>query len=178
MNIDSNLSLSQDGHPKIDHDASWETRPFEFPLYWALRVRWGRLALETLHHKVYLREPPPEIGFLSVSHGFNIVSVQRLGRIRSFHWLAGAGVVLAHPESEVRGMRFAEDGGLFDRGYHAAGPAFLAGVGKSLTLARRSFASLELRASVAPVSVPVEGGDARFTNFALHALAGLGFGSR
>jgi len=36
---------------------------------------------------------------------------------------AGAGLVVAHPESEVRGLKHDERGGPFDAGYFAAGPA-------------------------------------------------------
>lgn len=38
FNIDSTLSLRQDSEPDIDLGANWETRPFELPPYYSLRL--------------------------------------------------------------------------------------------------------------------------------------------
>ena len=38
-NLGGTLTIRQEGQPDIELDASWETRPFEFPLYYSLRLR-------------------------------------------------------------------------------------------------------------------------------------------
>lgn len=51
------------------------------PLHYALRVaRWREnraWELQILHHKLYLRNRPPAVETLSVSHGFNSLTLNR-----------------------------------------------------------------------------------------------------
>lgn len=175
-NADSSLRIVQGGHDDLEITADWSTRPFEQPLYWALRFgREGEshgFALELHHHKVYLENPTTEIQSFSVTHGTNIVSLQYRWLRPRWSALALAGIVVAHPENTVRGERLGESGGLFDAGYHLAGPALGMGAGSALPMASWLELAAEARITAAWISVDVVGGEARFTNLAFHLLVG------
>jgi hypothetical protein len=178
-NRESSLAVRQEGFEEIRvPDAEYETRPFESPLYYALRAgRWSERRgweLELVHHKLFLRDPPPEIDRLSISHGYNLVTVNRGWRVGGYALRLGAGGVLAHPESTVRGRVAPEEGGLFDAGYHWTGPALQGGVERRFELGERWFLAVEGKATAARAEVPVADGEAEVPNFALHALVGVG----
>jgi hypothetical protein len=128
-----------------------------------------------MHHKVYLADPPPEVQSFGASHGFNLVTLQRAWPHRLAELRAGAGIVLAHAESTVRGRRYDETQGLFAAGYHVAGPAALVAAARRWSPQPWLALALEARASVAPARVPIAGGEARFTNVALHLMVGVAF---
>ena len=53
-NFDSTLTIHQDGQPDIGLEASWETRPFEAPLYYSLRFGFLRnWEAQLTHHKIF-----------------------------------------------------------------------------------------------------------------------------
>jgi hypothetical protein len=179
LNLRTPLTIRQDGEPRVRLRARWETRPFENPVYYGVGVArrdGGReWSLELVHHKVYLANPPPEVQDFSVSHGYNLVLLSRGIEIGRGVWTRiGAGAVVAHPESTVRGRKLPQDGGPLGLGYHLAGPALAAGVEARVPLGDRFRVALGGRASAAYAVVPVEGGSARVPNVALHATAGLG----
>jgi hypothetical protein len=165
------LSVSQEGFPDIEHSASYETRAFEFPLYYALRIGLhdgtGAWEVQFVHHKVYLNNNPPEIQSFEITHGYNLLTFGRAWTDLPVTLRIGGGVVIAHPENEVRGMPFSP-------GYQLTGPAFIGGVGKRLPLGNVLFASLETQLSFARAKVPVSGGGASVPNVTLHLLVGLG----
>lgn len=175
------LVVRQEGEPELRVDARWSTRAFEFPLYYGARAAWERgasaWALDLIHHKLHLANPPSEIESFSVSHGYNLLTVERRDARRSRVRGVAAGVVLAHPESRVRGRRLAERGGLWRSGYHVAGPCVAVLGGLRRPVRGGWFWTLEARATLAYARVPVAGGSARVPNLALHGTAGLGWGS-
>jgi len=149
----------------ITVNGEWESRPFEPPVYWAVRAEAGPWGLELLHDKLYLRNPPPEVRSFGISHGLNFLTAQRSWGRASFDVRAGAGVVVAHPESEVRGRR--------ESRYVLTGPVIGAGLGKRVGLGERARVDLEGRVTAARVRVPIADGEARTTNLALHLLVGI-----
>ena len=88
---------------------------------------------------------------------------------------AGAGLVLAHAESTVRGLAWPESGGPFDRGYRATGPTLAAAAGRRFGLGRRLELHVEGRLAVSWARVPVEGGEASVPDRSLHLRVGLGY---
>jgi hypothetical protein len=178
--VPSTLRIDQSGEERLAFRAHWDTRPFHDAPYYAARVAlWsGRHGweLQLLHHKIYLDDPPPEIDSFQVSHGWNLLSIQRASRGRSFEWRVGAGAVIAHAEGRVRGRDVETDGGLFEGGYHLSGAGVLAGAGKSFPISHRFFAKVEAQATYSRVRVPIHMGRARTSNVAFHALFGFGFG--
>lgn len=175
-NLPAPLYIRQDGAAVLDGWARYDTRAFREPLYWAARAGWWREGraweVEIIHQKIYLTGKPPDVQEFSVSHGFNLVLVNRAWRPGPWSWRAGGGLVAAHPESRIRGRRF-EGGGL--DGYHLAGPAAQASIDRRFSLGRRLFLAVEAKATVAWARVPVSGGHARLWNPALHGLLGMGW---
>lgn len=66
---------------------------------------------------------------VAVSHGFNVVTLLRSrGKADGTAVRLGAGIIVAHPESTVRGRELPENGGILGLGYVVAGPALQAAV--------------------------------------------------
>ncbi len=178
--FDSELRIDQANQPRLQWTATYESRSFEFPLYYAWRLGWHRerwgMELQLVHHKMHVVEPPPEVQRFDLSHGFNLLTwnaVTRAGPVRA---RLGLGVVVAHPETSVRGVEGPGSSGVFGSGYHVTGPAIVLGVGRAFTLRTRPrFVLLpELMLSAARARVPVATGEGSTFNVALHALLGAG----
>ncbi len=179
-NAPTRLVIRQAGSADVAMTARYATRAFEPPFYYAVRVgRWGAGGgwdLELLHHKLYLQDLPPEVARFEVTHGYNLLTVQRGWRVQALRVRAGAGVVIAHPTSDVRG-RFLQGGGNLAGGYHLAGPALQGGAGGAWPLGGPFAVLAEARLTAAWAEVPVAGGSATVPNLALHALLGVGWRS-
>jgi hypothetical protein len=179
--VPTTLTVDQSGEERLSVDARWETRPFDSPPYYAARVGlWKNRRgweLQLLHHKLYLANPPSEIEHFEITHGWNFITLQRASRSRVIDWRVGAGPVITHAEGRIRGRGVDRGGGLFGGGYHVSGAAALAGTGKSFSLSRRFFATIEGQATFSWANVPIRAGHARAANVAFHVLAGLGFGT-
>lgn len=180
-NVETSLEIRQSGFETVELDADYETRPFESPLYYSLRAgRWADRRgweLELIHQKLFLRNRPAEVQRFDISHGYNLVTVNRAWELGRVIARAGAGAVVAHPENTVRGRALEPSGGL-GGGYHLAGPAVQLAVEGRLNLHPGWFLGLEGKATAARAEVPVAGGEAEVPNTALHALVGLGWRSR
>jgi hypothetical protein len=176
----STLTVEQAGFAPVEIDAGWEARALESPVCYAWRVSrrsGGRAwALRLVHHKAYLANPTPEVTRFSVSHGYNLLTAKR-GWARGGFWIwAGLGLVVAHPESTIRGQTRAEDqGGPFGGGYFLTGPAGAVAVSRPIALGDRFGLVLEARASLARARVPVADGSADVPNASVHALVGVDF---
>lgn len=178
-NLPLPLLIRQTGHDDLSFRARWETRAFEPPLYYVGRILvrgshrgW---ALDLVHHKVHLTRPPAAVQSFAVSHGYNLLMVHRLVDHGTRHHGLGAGLVIAHPENEVRGRRLGERGGPLGRGYYLAGPVL--GALASWQPARRGgpYPTAGARFTIAYARVPVVGGHARVPNLALHVTLGVGW---
>ena len=154
----------------------YETRGFEGPLHYAWRIaHWQddrAWELQFLHHKLYLRNGPPAVETLSVSHGFNIVTLNRAFKLDGWLLRVGVGPVIAHPEARISGSPY-------DGPYEVGGAAAMAGIGRSLALTPRLFLHAELEMTFGYIDVHPEGSpDLEITilNPAAHAQIGLGYG--
>ncbi len=178
-NLPLPVRIRQEGQEELSFTGRWSTRALEPPLYYVLRASsWSGdcgWALDLTHHKVYLGNPPPEVGDFSVSHGYNLVTLHRLVRRGGWHYGAGAGLVVAHPEGEVRGRGLDEHRGLFHGGYYLSGPTVSGLVGRAGSGAAGPLMAAELRVTLSYARVPVSGGHARVPNIALHATLGAGW---
>ncbi len=176
FNFGTPLSVEQGDHPEIDFTAEYETRPLESPFYYAWRVAFergpGAWELQFVHHKLYLTNPPDEIQHFEISHGFNILTLNRAVERHGLSLRAGFGLVVAHPQSDVRGMS-GPDSGFFDTGYVLTGPAALLGVGKEFPLTTRFSIASEAQLIAAWARVPVGGGRADAPHVGLHWLIGI-----
>jgi len=177
-NLETSLEIRQEGSPRIELDADYENRGFDAPLYYSLRAGRSGWELELIHQKLFLKNRPPEVQRFDISHGFNLVTINRAWEARGFVWRIGAGAVVAHPENEVRGRELDPGDTNLGGGYHLAGPALQAGIEKRVELGERWLLGLEGKASAARAQVPVAGGEADIPNAALHLLVGFGFRGR
>jgi hypothetical protein len=173
------LTISQAGFPNIKIAAAkYETRPFKVPYYWDLRF--SRVAnnrsweFEFVHHKIYLINKPDEVQRFSISHGFNIATINRGFFFDHFHIRFGLGAVLTHPEITVRNQKLDESLGLFNDGYYIRGPSLNASIGSRFYPIKRVFVNIEGKTTYSYVNVPVNGGNASLSNLAFHLIAGIG----
>ena len=178
VNLRTPMVTRQDGQETIRDTAGFDTKPFDTPAYWALRAGWWKEGrgweAELVHHKLYLNNNPPEIQHFSVSHGFNLLTVNHAWRHPWFIWRVGLGVVITHPESTVRGAEFDQSGGIAD-GYYLSGPTGQISVEKRFTIGKGFFLSLEGKLTASWARIPIKNGDADLLNTALHGLIGLGY---
>jgi hypothetical protein len=176
-NLSAPVTIRQEGSADLRFSARLASRSLEFPLYYALRVaRWREeraWMVELRHHKLYLEDPPPEVGSFSISHGYNLFTVGRLGRTRGTVLGVVAGVVIAHPENVVRGRPLESGGGIFGLGYYVAGPTAGALAAREIPLGDRWAIPVEALVSASWARVPVAGGDADVPNVALHGTIGV-----
>ena len=163
--LGSTLRLEQDG-AETRQEADWATRSFEGPLYYAARVSRGAWALRFVHHKLYLEDPPAVVESFAVSHGYNLLTLERSFAVAGSEILVGAGLVIAHPESSVRGRTYAG-------GYHLTGPSAAIGVARRIGLGGRLALVPDLRFTLSRAHVPISGGEASVPNAAFHLTVGL-----
>jgi hypothetical protein len=178
LNARSTLAIEQEGEPGIEIDAEYATRPFEFPVYYALRVARvndrGTWELQFIHHKIHLENTTDEIERFEITDGFNIVTLNRSFQLGPVDARVGAGVVVAHTDSRVRG-RTPEDRGILDTGYEIGGPALLVGAGRSFRLSDRWSGVLEAQTSFAHATATIADGEAETANVAFHFMFGVGY---
>ncbi len=172
-NFRARLEIDQESFRR-ELTADYATRGFDTPLYYAVRVsRWrgdDGWELQHIHHKLYLQNPPAGVSAFSVSHGFNIVSVNRAWQRAGWTVRLGAGPVVTHAEGTINGV-------IYDGPYEVAGAALLAGAGRRVYFGRTTFVQIE-GAATAGYAKPQPDGDPALrlsvTNVALHALVGVG----
>lgn len=179
LNVSLPLLIRQSGQPDISLAASYSSRPFEVPICWIWRIgRWSGDAgweLQAIHHKLFLDNGPPEVEEFSISHGLNIVTINRLWQHEWFISRVGGGIALAHPENTVRGRRLQEDGGIFNMGYYVSGPAVIVGAGKQFSLPGNFFLAMDGMLTASYSDVPVNSGTAYVWNVALQANFAVGY---
>jgi hypothetical protein len=180
LNVSTPLSIEQSGQPTLRTTARYETRPFEAPWYYHVHIgRWSgkaEWAVELTHHKIFLTNPPSEVGAFGASHGYNLLTANRGWELPFDIWArVGLGVVISHPESTVRGQAFGENGGFWGLGYYLSGAAATAAIQKRVYLVGGFFIAAEGMISASYAVLPVVDGHARAPNVALHALLGLGY---
>lgn len=171
------LRVSQEGHPDIETTARYDTNALSsFAWYYDLRAgRWkdGKAwELETQHHKIYLSNGPPEIDRFSVSHGYNLNTLNRAWLLKDFIFRLGGGFVITHPETVIRGREYI-GGGI--KGFHLSGLTAQAGAERRFDLSDRMFLSLEAKLTASYAEIPVSGGEASVPVTALHGLIGIGY---
>lgn len=178
-NLPMPLTIRQQGYPDIKLMARYYTDAFELPVYWDCRLsHWQKgksWEFEVIHHKIYLDNTTSEVQKFNISHGFNMITVNRGFDQKIFQYRAGAGVVLTHPESKIRGKEVGSTGDDFDLGYSISGPILNLAIGKSYWLSRRLFINAEAKTTLAYAYVKVAQGHADVYSFVFHIVVGIGF---
>ncbi len=173
------LTIVQSGFDAIDVRARYEGKPLEPPPYYVLRIgTWkGRRGweLEFIHEKLYLKNKPPEVQRFSVTHGYNHVLLNRAWRTKEFVFRLGAGIVIPHPETTIRGRRHSERKGLLEHGYYLSGPSLQTAVGRRFRISSRLIGVAEGKVCGSYARIPIQDGHADVTHVAIHGLIGLGY---
>jgi hypothetical protein len=176
-NVPLPLIIRQSGQPDIRLTAHFDTRPFAEVPYYDVKVGMARkpwaLELELIHHKLYLANRPAEVDTFEITHGYNPILLNVVREEWGIGLRAGAGILLAHPQTMVRGLRFPETGGIL--GWYVSGPAAQVGVSKQLDINPRFFAGVEGKLVGAWARVPIVNGSADVPNLSLHGLVSAGW---
>lgn len=176
-NFPMRLVIRQNGSPDIKLIARYDTKPFAEVPYYDIKLGLGRkpwaFELELIHHKLYLVNRPPEVDTFEITHGYNLLLANCVRDWAGCKLRAGAGVVIPHPQTMVRGQRFPETGGVL--GWYVSGPAAQVGVGREFRFGPRFFAGLEGKTTAAYAHIPIQNGSADVPNVALHGLLSLGW---
>lgn len=178
-NVPLPLTIHQDGYADIKVSGSrYHSEPFVKPVYYDGRIsRWHdnkSWEIEFTHHKIFLQNAPAEVQKFNVSHGFNLLMVNRGFDRQIFRYRVGGGVVIAHAESEIRNLEFESKRKDNDRGYYLAGPGLQASINKPFYLGNRFFINAEARTTLAYASVKIAQGHADVWNMAFHLMLGMG----
>jgi hypothetical protein len=175
LNLSTRTHIQHAATSTAAFDGDYETRGFEGPLHYTIRLtHWDQdrgWALELLHHKLNLRNRPQGVEALSISHGFNIVTISRAYALGSWRLRVGAGPVVAHPEARIGGSSY-------DGDYELAGAAIVGSVGAAVPLTTQLLITGEVAATYGYAKVHPSGEpDLTFDvrNPAFHARVGLGY---
>ena len=173
FNVPSTLTVTQAGYPPIEFTAHYEVRPLDDRAYYAYRLALWRnnkaWIAELLHHKMYLENPQGEVELFEVTHGYNLITLNRGWRRGNKILLFGGGVVVTFPHSTIRGRTFPDDAG-----YSLSGVTIQSAASRRFVLTKRIFASVEGKTTASWARVPVVDGHATVPNIAFHVLLGMG----
>ena len=178
-NLKLPLTFVQRGYPDI-HIAKADiySEPFTSPHYWDMRlVKWFKkdgISLELIHHKIYLRNAPPEVKRFTISHGYNIFLLSYNRNFKWFNIAAGGGTVMMHPESTIRGKVWSEGDGSNWSGYLLNGIALNLAVSHQVRIYKRFYLNLEGKVIYSKANVPIVDGYAKFNNVAFQLIFGPG----
>ncbi len=179
LNLPTHLTIHQEGQPDIGLTADYDTRPLEDTPYFGARVAiWKNNAgwVGTfVHHKLYLRNTPPEVGYFKITYGFNMATIGRGWRREHLTYTVGVGAVITHVSNMVRGRRYLATGGPLNRGYTFSGVTANGSVQYRVPLSHAFYLSGETMVSASYVKVKVSGGDAQVPSASLHLHAGFGY---
>jgi hypothetical protein len=179
LSVPTPLRISQDGQPALRLTARYATRPWRDAPYYAYRFgrhsSSGGWELELVHHKVYLRNPPSEVQRFEVTHGYNLILLNRARHAGRWTARVGLGPVVGHPENEVRGRRLDSERGGLGGGYYVSGVAGQLAGSHRIPIGRGFGVVLEGKLTGAYARVPVESGRATVPNVAAHGLIGLAY---
>ena len=181
-NVPTRLKITQSNHRNIIvRHAHYKTHPFQSPIFYDIQIgKWEDQAaweIEFLHHKIYLEDRPAEIQNFSISHGYNLLYLNRAWLLKhDFRFRIGLGAVIAHPENEINHKSLDHSrGGTFGRGYYLAGFSGQVGAGRRFYFTKHIYGSLGGKVLLSYAWVPVKDGDAVVPNLALYGIFGLGY---
>jgi hypothetical protein len=170
-NISMPLSIRQSGYTEIKLTAAYNSEPFKIPIYWIWRIGfWSDNSgweLEAIHHKIFLDNKPDEVEYFSISHGINYITINRCWDTENYILRTGAGIVLDHPESKIRGKQLKENGGILKWGYYISGPAINLTVAKRFYVLESLYLDIEAKLNASYSNVPINGGNADVYNIVL-----------
>ena len=178
-NLRCPLIIKQKDQPAISTKAEYSTRPFDKPYYYIVKFGFSTFKtdwqIQFIHHKLYLENLPADVQHFEITHGYNMLTLNKIFELRKFYFLIGAGIILPHAQSEVRHKKLLSSGGILGSGYYITGPVVLLGIGKNYQLIKRLYLSIEGQIACSVAQVPIAEGEAEVTNLSMHGLLGFGY---
>lgn len=163
-NVPMPQTISQDGYPEVKLTARYNTEPFTLPVYGDMRLgRWQSNKMwevEIIHHKLNLENTTSEIQKFNISHGSNLIMLNRDSGKKMFRYRFGTGMVLTHPESNIRGKVFGHSNDDKDLGYYLSVPALNLAVGKYFRISNSFYFDVESKAICVYTRIKVANGHA------------------
>lgn len=178
-NFTTPLSIRQPGQDDIELNARYEERWLEGSPYYGWRIaKWEdnhAWEFELIHHKLYLDNLPLEVQHFEISHGYNLLTINRAWKRKGLIYRLGAGVVVTHPETTIRGETLPSDRGFIDGGFYLSGPTAQAAVQKRFYIWKKLFFTVEGKLTASYARIPISDGHANVPNVAVHGIFGLGY---
>lgn len=182
-NFDTNLVIDPgNGEKREDFTAQYDNKPFEDALYYMMRVgMWGgdgnAWEIELIHHKLYLSNPPSSIQSMEMTHGYNLITINRAWMMEGdYIFRLGAGIVLPHLEGSTKSGREFEGEEIFGQEFAFGGPTVQTAVSKRFYITKTIFANLEGKLTASYAKFDMEGGgEVVAPNIAAHAILSFGF---
>ena len=132
------LSVRQENMERINIWAKYRTDPLRLPIYYSYRLGFMKQGkgweLEMNHLKLILKNNPNEIQNFSISHGYNMLFVNRVFTGKMFSSKVGLGLAITHPENTVRYKELDEKQGIMNWGYYISGPSVQYCIFKKFTI--------------------------------------------
>ena len=173
------LTIVQAGYHDIYIEkAIYETEPFTSPHYWDWRlIKWfgkSGISFDGIHHKLYLKNKPPEVQRFGISHGYNMCIFSYVRNCKWFNWTVGAGSVLLHPESTIRDKKWPEGPGFDWGGYYLRGYVLNLGIAHQVRVFNRFYINTEARITFSQAEAPIVDGYAKVNSMAFQFIFGPG----
>jgi hypothetical protein len=172
------LTIIQSGYKDIKFFAKYATHSFKLPVYYAFRfAMWNSdraWEAEFVHLKMEVTNPPHDVQHFEISHGYNLLILNRAWKRRGLILRVGGGIVISHPENTVRGKPLVLNNGMFNTGYHLSGPTAQIELGRRWYFRERFFITIDGKLTAACARIPVADGHANVPNVAIHGLVGTG----
>ena len=133
-----------------------------------------------MHQKLYLKNPPKEVQYFSITHGYNLIMLSRAFKIslfqqKDFIVSIGSGIILAHAENMVRGKEFDQEQSFGNLGYYLTGPVLNLAIAKRINLSNRFYCNIETKFNTSYANVPIVDGNATLWHSAFEIIWGVGY---
>lgn len=188
VNKNETLNIHQDNGVDIRFNANLESKPFQVPLYYGLRVAHHHnnyaWEFEHLHQKLYIDDLPTPVQHFEITDGYNLFYLNRSMTLPKYDLQArfGIGAVVAHPQITVNNVETYQTGGgaiptIWDKnsGYQWAGVSVQAGIEKSFPINDKLSISAEAKITHSQAKIDLVNGSVKVPNTALHGLIWLNY---
>ncbi len=177
-NLNMPFEINRDNGYSKSFTGEFDTKAFEEAPYYGVRIgTWeGGKAweVELIHHKVHLTNTPDEMFFFNVSHGYNLLTINRAIDKGDYILRYGAGLVLSHPEVSWKDMEHVSHDGNFMH-FQISGPTVGISAAKRFYVTETMYANVEGKFTASYAKVDFDGGDATVPNVAIHFTVGFGY---
>lgn len=181
-NFPTYLKIHQNGYKDIIiNGAKFRTEGFVEPVYWDYNLDFETnkhfFGLRSTHHKLILKNPPPDIEYFDITHGYNFLIAYYGWKLKYFHLLVGGGIAFSHPEGIVRNSNVALDDGISLIGgvYRLTAPNIEVATLRKIYFHKRFYFNAEIRFTAGYSKPKIINGYAETYPISLHGLFGLGY---